>query len=105
MNSKVISNHILFRFVDEVHQGQFCDEKIGEIIIANKGKDHTKDSTLDRIAKVVEVGPDCQFVKKDDTVIVQCLRWTPGFKTTINDVIVDVWRTTEEYIQAVIDET
>ncbi len=105
MNSKVINNHVLFQFIDEVHQGQFCDEKIGSIIIANKGKDHTKDSTLDRVAKVIDVGPDCKFVNKHDTVIVQCLRWTPGFKTQIEGNIVEVWRTTEEFIQAIIEET
>lgn len=104
MSTKVINDHVLFKFIDEVHNGQFCDEKVGSIIIANKGKDHKKDSTLDRIARVIEVGTNCKFVSKDDMVIVQCLCWTPGFKVEINGEIQEVWRTSEKYIQAIVEQ-
>lgn len=104
MGARVINNHVLFKFVDEVHNGQFCDEKIGSIIIANKGKDHKKDSTLDRVARVIDVGSECKFVSKDDLIIIKCLCWTPGFKIEINGEVQEVWRTSEQHVQAILEQ-
>ena len=100
---KTINDHVVFQFLDKVHNGQFCEETIGLIIMANHGKDHNKDANMHRLAKVIDVGPKCVEVKKDDIVIVEKLRWTPGFKIHLNDEYVEVWRTNEKHILGIIE--
>lgn len=104
LKCKAILNHVVFIFKDEVHQGQFAEEKIGSIILANKGKDFKSDANLSRLATVHSVGPECKLVKVGDTIIVEKQCWTPGFIIQDDqDNNVEVWRTDERYVVAIVD--
>lgn len=93
-NVKAILDHVIFQFHDKVHKGQFTQEKIGSIIMANKGKDHTTDGAYSRIVTVVDVGPLCKDVSIGDVVVVEKLQWTPAFKVGEESF----WRTSEKFI-------
>lgn len=100
MSFSTISNHVAFEFEDEVHDGQFSEQFIGSIMIANKGKNYENDGKLNRIAKVIDIGPQCRDVKVGDRVVVEKQCWTPGF--VVDDKT--IWRTTEKHILAIIDD-
>lgn len=102
MDYQTILNHVVFEFIDEVHNGQFAEEMIGSIMLANKGKDFQNDASLSRIALVLDVGPKCTFVKAGDKVIVEKQCWTPGFKPFQESK--EIWRTEEKHILAIVDD-
>ena len=94
-----IKDHVIFKFKEKVHKGQFTEEKIGDIVLAYMGKDHRKDAEYSRVATVVAIGPLCKAVKPGDVVIVEKHKWTPAF-TVCED---SFWRTTEEFILGHVD--
>ena len=97
LKCKAILNHVVFIFKDEVHQGQFAEEKIGSIILANKGKDFKSDANLSRLATVHGVGPECKSavmvrqtatvgalvlrLHRDDVWINEMIYWLQKFQT------------------------
>lgn len=95
MKLRPILNHIIFQFVDEVDsKGQFVQKTDWGFTIPGHFDDSAKSP---RWGTITHVGPDCKHVKVGQQVLINALKWTPGFK--FNDQ--RFWRTDETQIVAI----
>ena len=93
MQISTVKNSILFTFDDETAGSQFNNVSEGGIIY--KSFDH--DTKTPRWGTVKVIGPDVKYVKVDDKILIEPLRWTEGFK--INDL--KLWKTIESEVMVV----
>ena len=92
MRLRPIKNHIIFQFVDEVDaNGKFVEKTDWGFVIPGHFDNSAKSP---RWCNVVEVGPECEDIKAGQQILVQALKWTPGFK--LDDV--RYWRTDETQV-------
>ena len=94
---KAILDHVVFQFEENVHGGQFTEQKIGSLVMAGMGKNHVKDSELSRWAIVKGIGKDVTEVQVGQRVLVEKHRWTSGFMVASDTF----WRTNSKSILAI----
>ncbi|TFH10498.1 MAG: hypothetical protein E4H14_02440 [Candidatus Thorarchaeota archaeon] len=78
MHLRPILKHIIFQFVDEVDsKGQFVQTTNWGFTIPGHFDSSAKSP---RWATITHAGPDCKDVKVGQQVLIDALKWTPGFK-------------------------
>ncbi len=96
MSLKPIKDSILFTFVQTTRDGYFRQETNWGFKLA--GSDY--DSTKSRWGQVEVVGPDCEFVKVGDYILIEPLKWT----TAVEHEDKKYWRTAEAHVELISDE-
>jgi hypothetical protein len=93
INARVQRDGVLFVFNDNTNSKGFDNVSAGGIVFSSY--DH--DVNSHRWGTIKVVGPDCEFVKVGDVVLIENLRWTDGFD--IDGV--KLWRTNETEIMLI----
>lgn len=94
---QVLSNNVLFKFVDDVTEsGDFKPKNQDGVIQLVGSTDGSARQPREAIA--IYVGPDCKTIKAGDHFVIPALRWTLSFKYEG----ARLWKTDESEIAAVI---
>ncbi|TFG96794.1 hypothetical protein E4H12_10250 [Candidatus Thorarchaeota archaeon] len=95
MSFKAIKNHIVFQFIDEIDsKGQFVETTKWGFTIPGHFDNSAKSP---RWCTVTHAGPECKTVKVGQQVLVNALKWTPGFRHLGERF----WRTDDTQVAAV----
>lgn len=93
MKIKPLGKNILFRFTDYVNsKGEFEQGSTASGILLQASFDES--AKKPRWCEVVDVGPDCEFVKSGDVILLPALRWTAGVKVEDSKL----WKTDESEV-------
>lgn len=87
MNFRALHDSIIFQFTDETDKNGFSNVTTSGIVF--KSYDH--DTKAPRWGKAIKIGPDVKYVKENDIILIENLRWTE--KHEIDGI--SIWRTTE----------
>lgn len=94
---KVFGEGIIFQFVDvDIRNGRFIETSKSGIYL---GTSHDTNAKSSRNGKVLFVGPKCKDVKVGDTILIEALQWTEGFK---HDGVF-YWKTVESSVMAIVE--
>jgi len=81
MNLTPIHDNIVIQFKDEVRNGFFVDSPSSNVgIVTDLGGNHERSGKYCRIATVKSVGQAVTEITVGDTIVIDHLMWTTGFK-------------------------
>lgn len=93
---KVLGDGIIFQFIDvDVRNGRFLETSQGGIYL---GSSHDSNAKSPRKGKVIAVGSKVQDVQVGQTVLIEPLMWSEGFKSEGQMY----WKTAESKVMAIV---
>lgn len=96
INARVLENNLLFVFNDKTNSKGFDNVSAGGIVFSS----YEHDINAPRWGTVKLIGPECEFIKVGDVILIENLRWTDGFE--IDGV--KLWSTKETEVMCIRQE-